>query len=297
MNKAFKLIIIIGVTALLLGAGIFTAALAAGGWNVKNIAEPEYIYREFFGGEEQILSVTIDYKYADVTVEGTEGDELYISYPVDKEEKGEVSLSVENGEVRLSEIRTRSALEGFSLANLAHPPVVTVRLPKCFKYDLNLSTLNGEIKIFSSDEMQFGRIKAITENGVVTLGEEGKICTAEDIAVESSNGAISAFGARADDIRIISGNGSITVTDCSAVREFGIKTSNGAIAAAKVDAKDFSAKTSNGSIAISFTGNGEDYALSARTGLGSCNVEDRAEGAKRVALSTSLGSIKVTFNA
>ena len=189
---------------------------------------------------------------------------------------------------------------------------LTVRLPSGMSLDAQ--TINAGV---SATGLEVCEMRLDTRNAVVRATS----CRATGaLVMTTGNGAIarirnvSLAGVRAEVVSLESSNGAMTVEDVEA-GQLACSTSNGGISLCNVSAEKVSASTNNGRVTLSglrasqsirlstanasirgmLSGTLGDYAVDSGTSNGKNSLPERSEGAIRLSVHTSNGTIDLKF--
>ena len=218
MNKAMKMILILGGIFLLLGACLFGAAVWMIGGEFDRLSDTVVEQTRYNEPEGAAFdTVVLDFENSDVQIVfDPESTHLSIDYPLlysrDGTPKNEVTVTETDGSVVIREkiIWYRQWLSW----NFTSPKV-TVILPANRTYDLNICTDNGDINLDTGDQKY-----------------ANAPCNTSNVLLETDNGAIGMI-----DTAVLNCTGHVTCT-----------TANGRIALGTVNAARLTAKTDNGEV-------------------------------------------------
>lgn len=292
MNKAIKIVVIIGVSLLLVGCVIFVVAMSLNGWDFSALSS-EYEKKTLVATEEKSV-VVLDFQNSDVQVKYAQVEYASVEYSVAKGKDGKelnaFDIVDENGKLSLTERRVvQTWFFGFNVK-----PTAILTLPNTF-CDLTVKTDNGKIVIDKSVNGGFGKVEFDTDNGEIDIRGD---MTCSSLTATTNNGKIT-FGGKlsADgDVKAESDNGKISVNGELKARGVRFDTDNGAVSSSSViDAESVYMKTENGGITVTLAGKTGDYSVTAKTGNGSCNVADSEGGSRTLVAKTGNGAIKVSF--
>lgn len=170
---------------------------------------------------------------------------------------------------------------------------------------------DGELKIECKDVIPHVSFGVTTSSKVVLLIPDGMkanieaeldagIFTLEDLTlsgkidVESDAGNVTFKNANAEGVCAKTDVGSVKINNCK-FASFDAETDVGSIDIDSLDCRVTSLSSDVGSIKGKLCGKLEDYTVSCRKDMGSCNVSDRVGGDKILKVSTSVGNINITF--
>lgn len=292
MNKAIKIVIIIGVSLLVVGCVIFVVAMSANGWDFSALSS-EYEKKTLVATEEKSV-VVLDFQNSDVQVKYDQVDYVSVEYSIAKGKDGKelnaFDIVDENGKLSLVERRVvQTWFFGFNVK-----PTATLILPNAL-CDLTVKTDNGKIVIDNSVKGDFGKVEFDTDNGEIDVRGD---MTCSSLTATTNNGKIT-FGGKLSvdgDVKAESDNGKITVNGEVKARGVRLETDNGEVSSsAVINAENVYLKTANGGITVTLAGKNADYVVTAKTGNGSCNVVDSDSGSRTLVAKTGNGAIKISF--
>ena len=174
--------------------------------------------------------------------------------------------------------------------------------------EMRLDTRNAVVRATSCRAT--GALVMTTRNGAIAVRD----CSAQKLDGETSNSKVSLAGVRAEVVSLESSNGAMTVEDVEA-GQLACSTSNGGISLCNVSAEKVSASTNNGRVTLSglrasqsirlstanasirgmLSGTLGDYAVDSGTSNGKNSLPERSEGAIRLSVHTSNGTIDLKF--
>lgn len=131
-----------------------------------------------------------------------------------------------------------------------------------------INSRNGYVSVRNGS---FGNLSVKTNNGYVALEE----ITAEKVAANTDNGYVKLKNIVSDTVEA--------------------DTDNGAISLSRVLGSVLRFRSGNGSVNGSLIGKTEDYKITAKTQLGSCNLKDTESGERTLDVKTGCGEIKISF--
>ena len=174
--------------------------------------------------------------------------------------------------------------------------------------EMRLDTRNAVVRATSCHAA--GAFVMTTGNGAIVARD----CSAQNLSGKTSNSKASLAGVRAEVVSLESSNGAMTVEDVEA-GQLACSTSNGGISLCNVSAEKVSASTNNGRVTLSglrasqsirlstanasirgmLSGTLGDYAVDSGTSNGKNSLPERSEGAIRLSVHTSNGTIDLKF--
>lgn len=208
---------------------------------------------------------------------GTENASVHIEAVAAKT----IAARSENGSVRLEDISGGSVTAETSNSS--------IRL-----YDAELTdkaflkTKNGSVK---AERVQAAEFEAVTGNATASATD---VTTQGLLKLSTSNGSVKVYGCKAAEVSVTSANGSVRIgtTEAPVLKA---ETTNGSIRVEQIVSDDVTLRTSNASVKGDIRGNRNDYTVSASTSNGSNNLSNGGEGAKKLNVSTTNGSIHIEF--
>ncbi len=174
--------------------------------------------------------------------------------------------------------------------------------------EMRLDTRNAVVRATSCRAT--GALVMTTGNGAIVARD----CSAQNLSGKTSNSKASLAGVRAEVVSLESSNGAMTVEDVEA-GQLACSTSNGGISLCNVSAAEVAASTNNGRVTLSglrasqsirlstanasirgmLSGTLGDYAVDSGTSNGKNSLPERSEGAIRLSVHTSNGTIDLKF--
>lgn len=294
MNRVLKILAIVGASLLIIGCVIFVVAMSVNGWDFSEFTR-QYETKTLVATEQK-SNIVLDLQNSDVQiVYDASAQYVTIEYHVAKTTGGkELSKFVvvnNNGELRLCEEPNLQ----FWFFGVGIKPTATITLPN-HQCSLSVDTDNGKIVIDSTvTNGNFVNLDLEADNGAITI--DGNVtCTNLDVATNNGKVVFNGNVTVTNELKAESDNGAIVVDGRLTANSANLETDNGTITAkGTIDAQKLHLETKNGKITAKLEGKNADYGISAKTGNGSCNVNDSEGGARKLYAKTSNGSIEITF--
>lgn len=152
----------------------------------------------------------------------------------------------------------------------------------------NIGTRNGAIDVLDAG---FSRLNAHTTNASVHINRTN---TAGLLGASSTNGRLTLERVHAEAVEAFTTNAGIELDELTA-RLLNAGTTNGGIAVERLAASDITLKTTNGGVHGSICGKKADFSITSHNKLGENDLIPGGEGASKLNVSTTVGSIKLRF--
>lgn len=196
--------------------------------------------------------------------------------------RGELEVTSSNGRVRLG---------GVELGNLSCTASnASVQVDGLYAAAASFRTTNGSVKL---ENLLAASLEVHTANGGVELDE---VRAESDLTVETGNGRIELGDVTADRISAVTDNARISLDDVKALSLLTAETENGGIEVDGILSPDTRLKTRNGRIAGELAGRETDYAIAVTKHNGSCNLDSRLDGERKLTVESYNGSIHIGFD-
>ncbi len=316
MNKALKILLIIGGVLIFLGGAIFTVCLALSGWDLQSLSNVQIEYKTFEEkADNEITSLSIEYGTADVVVYvSADTDALSVQYPQKKNMKGEdiAVITVQETQNSLSIKQTpKPTFLSFDFSN----PTVSIYLPQERVYALNLHTSTGAIRlgngnlsvskitlqattgIISTKDCNVtstGEAHFETTTGVVSVGE----LSAQTVVLETTTGRLTAHKAITAEtsVSLKTTTGALETLDTITADTVTAKASTGTLKiTADIYANAITLETTTGDVNARIGGKKADYSILVTHSTGNSNLYSQTGGTKTLNVSCTTGDIHVTF--
>ena len=253
MNKVWKIILLIGLILILLGAILFIAAFAISGGDLSSLSSvitEQKTYTEPAGVGINTLSVNFENSEIRVKFDSN-AETLSLQYQLycdrNGNPKNEVLIDQTGSSLEVSE-RMIWYRNLFQLWNFSDPEV-TVILPANRNYTLTLKTSNGNI-LLEGDGVSLCKLTLKSNNGSIRTDQISLLCE-EEIELCTDNGSITtgAFGAQG--LVAQTNNGRITLGEGTVEELARIETDNGQIELkGKMQAGQAQIDSDNGKITV-----------------------------------------------
>lgn len=152
----------------------------------------------------------------------------------------------------------------------------------------NIGTRNGAIDVLDAG---FSRLHVHTTNASVHINRTN---AAGLLSAGSTNGRLTLEHVHAEAVEAFTTNAGIALDELMA-RLVNAGTTNGGIAVERLEASDITLKTTNGSIRGSICGKKADFSITSHNKMGENDLIPGGEGASKLNVSTTMGSIKLRF--
>lgn len=317
MNKALKIILIIGGILVLLGGAIFAACLAASGWNFRSFSNVQVEYKTFKEKtDNEITSVSIDYNVANVVVYVSDDTEtLSVQYPQMQNKKGEniAKITVQETQNTLS-IKETDVKTSFNIFNFESTNV-SVYLPQNRVYALNLQSETGSITLHSGNLQTssilletttgmissknctiscVGEARLETTTGIVSVGE----LSAQSVVLETTTGYVKAHNSitAQTSVSLKSNTGRVETLGVIRANSILMETNTGDVkATGEIHASSITLETTTGDVKAVVGGKKVDFTVVVSYDTGDSNIHSQTGGAKTLNVSTDTGDIYVIF--
>lgn len=160
-------------------------------------------------------------------------------------------------------------------------------LPEGYTGTLAVSLSNGGLDL---DGVSLDGLSISSQNGYVSV----KNGAFENVDVQTNNGYVSLDGVTAKNMTAETDNGYISLKGVNAGL-LEADTDNGVIKIERVLGQEIRLKSGNGSVTGSLLGLRENYRITASTGLGSCNLSNTDSGLQLLNVRTGCGNIDISF--
>lgn len=256
--KAWKIFLIIGVIALLIGAAVFITGLALNDWKFTTNYE-----MKTFNSAENDSRLELELGAGNMNVEFYDGETVAIDYP-DSSTRG-YTVTEAGGTIALKPRKFIGFIFGWNQI-----PDVTVKIPRGKIMDLRVDVSAGQATVEGGT---FGAVDIGVSAGKFKAGAIA--CTTFDADV--SAGSINVDGAKCNTLRV----------DCSA----GSATIGGIVC------NDINVDTSAGEVKLTVVGAQSDYTVLVDKSAGDCNISSQqgAVAGKKIDVDVSAGKVYVNF--
>lgn len=256
--------------------------------------------------EHEINSINLEDTSNAIVVKVDNVDKPVIDYYI-KDGNLEYNISEKNGSLNFE--RKDNLNFSVSIGINFFEPTVTLTLPKNYSGDLSVKVSSGSIKMddaktddlsircssgsIALNNIDAGNIVLDATSGTIKLNN---IVSKDSILSECSSGSVRFDNVTAaSSITSNSTSGNTTFNNTSA-KETSIYCSSGSIRFDNLTADSIKFKSTSGFIKGSINGDESDYSIISDVTSGSCNLDDKRDGAKMLDAKTSSGSINIEFN-
>ena len=321
MSVFCKVLLIIAVIAIVLGAALFVVALAVSGWNLGNISSKNNVTNTY----------ELNEKLESISIKGS-SDSVVIAPSMDgscrvvcnENERKLHSVTVEDGVLKIAENDNLSWLERMIFS--WNKTSVTVYIPKGayekltvdittgdvsvsggFTFaDVDISLTTGDVSVFditasgvslslTTGDVSVSSVRASTFNLKTTTSdiEIATLACSGQVNVELTTGDLCATGVSCKSFSAMSGStGDVSLSGVIAEESISVKRTTGDITLDGVDAKDIYVKTTTGDVKGSLL-SGKSFDASATTGK--VRVPEDSNGGK-CEIKTTTGDVEITVS-
>lgn len=320
MGKAMKIWLIIAIALVVVGAGVFTAALAACGWDFSKLSTVQF-ETNTYSGTDRITGIRVDTDTADIRFAPSEDGQWKVV--CHEAEKMNHTVSVKDGILTIKVVDEREWYDhigiwiGSETVTLYLPEqeyaslviresTGDVEVPKAFRFgtiDINVSTgavrnyasAIGVIKITASTgDIHVEDVSAASMELSVTTGHvTGRGLTCEGkLSVGVSTGDAQLTDVKCENFTSDGSTGDIVLKDVIATGKMSIDRSTGDVKFDACDAAEILVETSTGNVTGSLR---SDKIFIARVSTGDVDVPATTSGGK-CQITTSTGDIRIRID-
>lgn len=320
MGKAMKIWLIIAIALVVVGAGVFTAALAACGWDFSKLSTVQF-ETNTYSGTDRITGIRVDTDTADIRFAPSEDGQWKVV--CHEAEKMNHTVSVKNGILTIKVVDEREWYDHIGIwigsetvtiylpeqeyASLViRESTGDVEVPKAFRFgtiDINVSTgavrnyasATGVIKITASTgDIHVEDVSAASMELSVTTGHvTGRGLTCEGkLSVGVSTGDAQLTDVKCENFTSDGSTGDIVLKDVIATGKMSIDRSTGDVKFDACDAAEILVETSTGNVTGSLR---SDKIFIARASTGDVDVPATTSGGK-CQITTSTGDIRIRID-
>jgi DUF4097 and DUF4098 domain-containing protein YvlB len=320
MGKAMKIWLIIAIALVVVGAGVFTAALAACGWDFSKLSTVQF-ETNTYSGTDRITGIRVDTDTADIRFAPSEDGQWKVV--CHEAEKMNHNVSVKDGILTIKVVDEREWYDHIGIwigsetvtiylpeqeyASLViRESTGDVEVPKAFRFgtiDINVSTgavrnyasATGVIKITASTgDIHVEDVSAASMELSVTTGHvTGRGLTCEGkLSVGVSTGDAQLTDVKCENFTSDGSTGDIVLKDVIATGKMSIDRSTGDVKFDACDAAEILVETSTGNVTGSLR---SDKIFIARASTGDVDVPATTSGGK-CQITTSTGDIRIRID-
>lgn len=320
MGKAMKIWLIIAIALVVVGAGVFTAALVACGWDFSKLSTVQF-ETNTYSGTDRITGIRVDTDTADIRFAPSEDGQWKVV--CHEAEKMNHTVSVKDGILTIKVVDEREWYDhigiwiGSETVTLYLPEqeyaslviresTGDVEVPKAFRFgtiDINVSTgavrnyasATGVIKITASTgDIHVEDVSAASMELSVTTGHvAGRGLTCEGkLSVGVSTGDAQLTDVKCENFTSDGSTGDIVLKDVIATGKMSIDRSTGDVKFDACDAAEILVETSTGNVTGSLR---SDKIFIARASTGDVDVPATTSGGK-CQITTSTGDIRIRID-
>lgn len=297
MKKSIRILLYVGLAALVVGAIVCVAALAATGWKIDDLSSVRAEMRTFTEEEsDEVKSIDVDFNNAKIVVQVSKSAQrVSVEYPQMKDASGKdaTTLTVQATANAFTVKETQKSFFQFGFNTVI--PVVTVTLPTSRTYTLRLRTSNGEISVQGATLLA-DEVLLETKNGNVGCTVQ-TIEASGNVLLDTKNGKIEVQSpiTAGESVRVETKNGEIRLTEKVTAPVVAVETKNGRCSARNIAANDITFGTNVGDVDLNVDGARSDYTIEVTHSLGNCNVSNQQSGEKTLRVFADTGNIEVYF--
>lgn len=320
MGKAMKIWLIIAIALVVVGAGVFTAALAACGWDFSKLSTVQF-ETNTYSGTDRITGIRVDTDTADIRFAPSEDGQWKVV--CHEAEKMNHTVSVKDGILTIKVVDEREWYDHIGIwigsetvtiylpeqeyASLViRESTGDVEVPKAFRFgtiDIKVSTgavrnyasATGVIKITASTgDIHVEDVSAASMELSVTTGHvTGRGLTCEGkLSVGVSTGDAQLTDVKCENFTSDGSTGDIVLKDVIATGKMSIDRSTGDVKFDACDAAEILVETSTGNVTGSLR---SDKIFIARASTGDVDVPATTSGGK-CQITTSTGDIRIRID-
>ncbi|WMJ21815.1 DUF4097 family beta strand repeat-containing protein [Paludicola sp. MB14-C6] len=314
MNKAIKILSIIGGSLLLVGFVLAVLSFSILGFDYRklNASEPSEKKIEHFSANS-IQTIKTDFNDKKIIVRPTDNKDITLTYYQSKREPFTINqdgdtLSLANS-IQNNEFNQIRFGIFFGVSQISSADVI-IDVPSNYSGNFYLDTSNGSVEIANLSQakaidvhnsngsialrnLKCTTLKARSSNSSISI--ENVVAT-DSIIANSSNGKLKLTQVTANSVNLRTSNASIELINTTATTKMSAESSNGKISIDKVISNDIYLKSSNGSIKGTINGKQEEYFIKSDTSNSSSNLPNNwGKGPKKLEVETSNASINVEF--
>lgn len=320
MGKAMKIWLIIAIALVVVGAGVFTAALAACGWDFSKLSTVQF-ETNTYSGTDRITGIRVDTDTADIRFAPSEDGQWKVV--CHEAEKMNHTVSVKDGILTIKVVDEREWYDHIGIwigsetvtiylpeqeyASLViRESTGDVEVPKAFRFgtiDIKVSTgavrnyasATGVIKITASTgDIHVEDVSAASMELSVTTGHvTGRGLTCEGkLSVGVSTGDAQLTDVKCENFTSDGSTGDIVLKDVIATGKMSIDRSTGDVKFDACDAAEILVETSTGNVTGSLR---SDKIFIARVSTGDVDVPATTSGGK-CQITTSTGDIRIRID-
>lgn len=256
MKKTTKIWIITATILVLAGIIISTAAMAATGWNFKNLSNSKYETNSHEINEE-FQNIAIETSTAEIVFKPSDSKSTEVLCFEDIKTKH--SVAVENGTLVIEETDSRQWFDFIGLFHFDFPKI-TVYLPQNSYASLFIETDTGDVEIPA--DFSFGNITATGDTGdIQCFASAMKL-----LKLESDTGSVHAESLSAEEVDLSVDTGSMMAKDITCSGNMNIKAHTGDTNLTDITCKALTAHSSTGDITLNNVIAAETFFLENDTG-------------------------------
>ncbi len=305
MNMKKKMVLLLGVAALVVGLGLSAIAWAIGGPDGIS-TEHISVYQETFDAAG-VHGLQIQSENASVILRPAEGDRIEVEYT--QSEQSRVTFETRDGVLYITE-KTDWRRSWFDLNFTFDARYIDISLPPDLLDALTVTSTNGDLyfsrmQVTDSARLEtangdicavactFDALDVTSTNGEIRMGN---LTVANRLQTRTTNGDAVLADLATGELICSSVNGDIALTGCEAEISVSCSTTNGDISANRLCTASCRVDSVNGEIDFELVGRATDYSISTDSVNGDIRCPEGNGGAdQRINVSTVNGDVRITF--
>ncbi len=296
MKKAAIIIVILGLILVIAGGAVFASAMSKIGWDFTKLSNVEYKDELYSVSTEEVKGIAMEISTTDIHYVQATDDKITIEYYTATTKEGELVRqffpSVSDGGILTL---TEDSRETFALFDFLGKDIV-VKVPAEKEIPVSIKVSTGKIT-FGESEKEIKTPALTLEASTGNIVFAGKVTCAGDVNIKASTGNVK-FNSEvtAKNITAETSTGNIVVDAPLKASKVAFSSDTGNIKGnGVVDADDIVVEEHTGNVRLTVKGAREEYSYAYSSSTGRSNVESFDGGAKKIKISTSTGSITLTF--
>ncbi len=283
-----KILLIIGVITIIIGAGLFVIGMSMLEWdfgNMSNRNDYETMHITYVNNNQDIQINDVSTK---IEVKTSADDSIHIYY--DEREKEEYEIDSSDEIISFTRRRDYKWFDNIYVLDF-YTAELQILLPKGYQGELVLENINGDISV--SDQ----ELDLLTINTINSEIEVENCVVHGEMIIDTTNDDINITDVKATKIDAYSINSDISLNtvSCDAAE---IETITGDVIASEIESAEIKITTMNGDIIGYIIGAREEYNINSNVMNGDSNLSELEDSSreKRISVSTMNGDIKFEFS-
>lgn len=239
MHKSTKIWLVIAIILIFIGAGVFSAVMAANGWDFRDLSTTDYktnTYTSF----ARFQNISINTETADISFVFTESDcSKVVCYEM---EKALHTVSFDDGTLTINQNYQRMWYDHLGIN--FDMPNITVYLPESAYASLRITNTTGDIVIPA--DLQFDSIIISATTGDI----DSNATVTEEINIETTTGDIKMENAHCGDLTITATTGKTQISNVTCNNDLHLNVSTGKMNLTNVNCKNFRTDGTTGDISM-----------------------------------------------